>query len=165
MWSQDHVLHQPAHQVRLADHTGLAVALHNRPREQEELHTDSRGDMESVHGFHYMVLLGSGRSRLVVEDRHHVHLEAVTGKGSVMVEGIGPIEPLEPLEPYANKQSEGCKRKRAPVAEDRGYLHTAHGRHKGVVLGALRAVGRIPRSLAAEEVGYSYHRNTLVQTC
>jgi len=84
-----------------------------------------------------MVLLGSGHSRLEVEDRHHVHLEAVTGKGSVMVEGIGP------------------------VAEDRGYLHTARGRHKGVVLGALH----IPRSLAAGEVGYSYHRNTLVQTC
>ena len=47
-----------------------------------------------------MVLLGSGRSRLVVEDRHYVHLEVVTGKGSVMVEDIGPIEPLEP---YANK--------------------------------------------------------------
>lgn len=121
--------------MRLADRTGLAVALRNRPREQEELHTDVRGDMESVHGFHHMALLGSGRSRLAVE--------AVTGKGSVMVEGIGP------------------------VAEDRGYLHTAHGRHKGVVLGALRAdcVGRILRSLAAGEVGYSYHRNTLVQTC
>jgi len=129
--------------VHLAGRTGLAVALRNRPREQEELHTDARGDMESVHGFHHMVPLGSGRSRLAVEDRHHVHLEAVTGKGSVMVEGIGP------------------------VAEDRGYLHTAHGHHKGVVLGALRAdcIGRIPRSLAAGEVGYNYHRNTLVQTC
>jgi len=72
--------------VRLADRTGLAVALRNRPREQEELHTDVRGDMESVHGFHHMALLGSGRSRLAVE--------AVTGKGSVMVEGIGPIELL-----------------------------------------------------------------------
>lgn len=143
MWSQDHVLHQLARQVHLADRTGLAVALRNRPREQEELHTDARGDMESVHDFHHMVLLGSGRSRLAVEDRHHVHLEVVTGKGSVMVEGIGP------------------------VAEDRDYLHTAHGRHKGVVLGALRAdcIGRIPRSLAAGEVGYNYHRNTLVQTC
>jgi len=142
VWSQDHVLHQLARQVHLAGRTGLAVALRNRPREQEELHTDARGDMESVHGFHHMVLLGSGRSRLAVEDRHHVHLEVVTGKGSVMVEGIGP------------------------VAEDRGYLHTAHGRHKGVVLEALRAdcIGRIPRSLAAGEVGYNYHRNTLVQT-
>jgi len=129
--------------VRLADRTGLVVALRNRPRELEELHTDSRGDMESVHGFHHTVLLGSGRSRLAVEDRHYVHLEVVTGKGSAMVEGIGP------------------------VAEDRGYLHTARGRHKGVVLGALRAdcIGRIPRTLAAGEVGYSYHRNTLVQTC
>ena len=62
--------------------------------------------MKSVHGFRHMVLLGSGRSRLAVEHRHHVHLEAVTGKGSVMVEGIGPIELLEP---YANKQSEKCK--------------------------------------------------------
>lgn len=150
--------------MHLADRTGLAVALRNRPREQEELHTDARGDMESVHDFHHMVLLGSGRSRLAVEDRHHVHLEVVTGKGSVMVEGIGPIEPLEP---YTNKQSEECKRKRAPVAEDRDYLRTAHGCHKGVVLGALRAdcIGRIPRSLAAGEVGYNYHRNTLVQTC
>ena len=86
--------------MRLADRTGLAVALRNRPHEQEELHTDARGDMESVHGFHHMVLLGSGRSRLAVENRHHVHLEAVTGKRSVMVEGIGPIELLEP---YANK--------------------------------------------------------------
>lgn len=129
--------------MHLADRTGLAVALRNRPREQEELHTDARGDMESVHDFHHMVLLGSGRSRLAVEDRHHVHLEVVTGKGSVMVEGIGP------------------------VAEDRDHLHTAHGCHKGVVLGALRAdcIGRIPRSLAAGEVGYNYHRNTLVQTC
>jgi hypothetical protein len=164
VWSQDHVLHQLAPQARLADRTGPAVALRNRPREQEELHTDSRGNMESVHGFRYMVLLGSGHSRLAVEDRHYVHLEVVTGKGSVTVEGIGPIEPLEP---YANKQSEECKRKRAPVAEDRGYLHIARGCHKGVVLGALRAdcIGRIPRTLAAGEVGYSYHRNTLVQTC
>jgi len=143
VWSQDHVLHQLARQARLADRTGPAVALRNRPREQEELHTDSRGNMESVHGFRYMVLLGSGHSRLAVEDRHYVHLEVVTGKGSVTVEGIGP------------------------VAEDRGYLHIARGCHKGVVLGALRAdcIGRIPRTLAAGEVGYSYHRNTLVQTC
>jgi len=144
VWNQGHALHQLDHQVRLADHIGQAVALHNRV--QEELRTAAaQEDMASVHGFHHTVLLGAGRSHLAVEDRRRVRPEVVTGKGSVMGEDIDPVE------------------------EDRDYLHTDHDRHKGVVLGALHVdcTDRIHRSpaAAAAEVDCSHHRNTLVQTC
>jgi len=130
--------------VHLADHIGRVAVLHNRLREQEELHTGAQGDMESVHGFHHIALLVAGHSHLAVEDSHHAQLEVVTDKESVLGEGIGPVE------------------------EDRDYLHTGHDPRKGIVLGALRVgcTDRIHRSLVAvEEVGCNHHRNILVQTC